>query len=241
MSVRPPQALDSEGPPAHTRQPSDASESTGLVQRCVVIQRDQHGFGFTVSGDRVVLVQSVRPGGAAMKAGVQEGDRIVKVNGTMVTNSSHVEVVKLIKSGAYVALTLLGSPPGISGSQQDPEPSGCPQGTPPAPPPPQRITEPRPLQGIPEPSQAVPGVIPASGIAGSRGAEARGADPAEHAAPGGGRAPALPGAPEPESGSGRGGAAGRGPAQSEPAPAENPAGIPGIRGIWEFWDPSCPS
>ncbi|KAF4805609.1 hypothetical protein TURU_000395 [Turdus rufiventris] len=34
----------------------------GLVQRCVIIQRDQHGFGFTVSGDRVVLVQSVRPG-----------------------------------------------------------------------------------------------------------------------------------------------------------------------------------
>ncbi|XP_068851369.1 rho guanine nucleotide exchange factor 11-like isoform X2 [Aphelocoma coerulescens] len=160
MSVRPPQALDrlsslssslGDSPserrsPGHTRQPSDASESTGLVQRCVVIQRDQHGFGFTVSGDRVVLVQSVRPGGAAMKAGVQEGDRIVKVNGTMVTNSSHLEVVKLIKSGAYVALTLLGSPPGISGSQQDPEPSGCPQGTPPAPPPPQRITEPRPLQ-----------------------------------------------------------------------------------------------
>ncbi|RMB90602.1 hypothetical protein DUI87_32866 [Hirundo rustica rustica] len=125
--------------PGHHRQPSDASESTGLVQRCVIIQRDQHGFGFTVSGDRVVLVQSVRPGGAAMRAGVQEGDRIVKVNGTMVTNSSHLEVVKLIKSGAYVALTLLGSPPGsggITGSQQEPEPSGCPQ----------RITEPRPLQ-----------------------------------------------------------------------------------------------
>ncbi|XP_039910176.1 sodium channel modifier 1 isoform X2 [Hirundo rustica] len=125
--------------PGHHRQPSDTSESTGLVQRCVIIQRDQHGFGFTVSGDRVVLVQSVRPGGAAMRAGVQEGDRIVKVNGTMVTNSSHLEVVKLIKSGAYVALTLLGSPPGsggITGSQQEPEPSGCPQ----------RITEPRPLQ-----------------------------------------------------------------------------------------------
>ncbi|XP_010221400.1 PREDICTED: rho guanine nucleotide exchange factor 11-like [Tinamus guttatus] len=83
--------------PGHRRQPSDAAETTGLVQRCVIIQKDQHGFGFTVSGDRVVLVQSVRPGGAAMRAGVQEGDRIVKVNGTMVTNSSHLEVVKLIK------------------------------------------------------------------------------------------------------------------------------------------------
>ncbi|XP_050840327.1 rho guanine nucleotide exchange factor 11 [Serinus canaria] len=157
MSVRPPQAPDrlsslssslGDSPserrsPGHHRQPSDPSETTGLVQRCVIIQRDQHGFGFTVSGDRVVLVQSVRPGGAAMRAGVQEGDRILKVNGTMVTNSSHLEVVKLIKSGAYVALTLLGSPPGpvgIPGSQQEPETPGCPQG------PPQRITEPRPLQ-----------------------------------------------------------------------------------------------
>ncbi|XP_065713916.2 rho guanine nucleotide exchange factor 11 isoform X2 [Patagioenas fasciata] len=170
MSVRPPQALDrlsslsslgdssaERRSPGHRRQPSDSSETTGLVQRCVIIQKDQHGFGFTVSGDRVVLVQSVRPGGAAMKAGVQEGDRIIKVNGTMVTNSSHLEVVKLIKSGAYVALTLLGSPPpsvGLSGSQQDVSTSGgprvtpaCPPPPPPPPlPPPQRITDPKPLQ-----------------------------------------------------------------------------------------------
>ncbi|XP_069734798.1 rho guanine nucleotide exchange factor 11 isoform X4 [Phaenicophaeus curvirostris] len=143
--------------PGHHRQPSDSSETTGLVQRCVIIQKDQHGFGFTVSGDRVVLVQSVRPGGAAMRAGVQEGDRIVKVNGTMVTNSSHLEVVKLIKSGAYVALTLLGSPPpsvGLSGSQPDVSTSGAPRVTPACPPPPpppplpplQRITDPKPLQ-----------------------------------------------------------------------------------------------
>nr|XP_042699199.1 rho guanine nucleotide exchange factor 11 isoform X5 [Chrysemys picta bellii] len=171
MSVRPPQtaldrlsSLSSLGDsatgrrsPGHRRQPSDCTETTGLVQRCVIIQKDQDGFGFTVSGDRIVLVQSVRQGGAAMKAGVQEGDRIVKVNGTMVTNSSHLEVVKLIKSGAYVALTLLGSPPPsvvLSGPQQDVSVSGapgiaplCPPPPPPPPlPPPQRITGPKPLQ-----------------------------------------------------------------------------------------------
>ncbi|XP_062453738.1 rho guanine nucleotide exchange factor 11 isoform X2 [Rhea pennata] len=170
MSVRPPQtaldrlsSLSSLGDssserrsPGHHRQPSDSTETTGLVQRCVIIQKDQHGFGFTVSGDRIVLVQSVRPGGAAMRAGVQEGDRIVKVNGTMVTNSSHLEVVKLIKSGAYVALTLLGSPPpsvGLSNSQQDVSMAGaphitptCPPPPPPPPLPPQRITGPKPLQ-----------------------------------------------------------------------------------------------
>ncbi|XP_029436686.1 rho guanine nucleotide exchange factor 11 isoform X3 [Rhinatrema bivittatum] len=171
MSVRPPQtvidrlsslsSLGDAGPerrsPGHRRQVSESSETTGLVQRCVIVQKDQHGFGFTVSGDRIVLVQSVRPGGAAMRAGVQEGDRIVKVNGTMVANSSHLEVVKLIKSGAYVALTLLGSPPtsvGLSGLQQDLSPAGVPRSTqmspvpppPPPLPPPQRITGPKPLQ-----------------------------------------------------------------------------------------------
>ncbi|XP_060234528.1 rho guanine nucleotide exchange factor 11 isoform X2 [Meriones unguiculatus] len=143
--------------PSHHRQSSDTSETTGLVQRCVIIQKDQHGFGFTVSGDRIVLVQSVRPGGAAMKAGVKEGDRIIKVNGTMVTNSSHLEVVKLIKSGAYVALTLLGSSPssiGVSGLQQSPSLAGVPKVNPMTPlpppppplPPPQHITGPKPLQ-----------------------------------------------------------------------------------------------
>ena len=109
MSVRLPQSIDrlsglSLGVPApehrspsNFRQSSDTSETAGLVQRFVIIQKDQHGFGFTVSGDRIVLVNSVRPGGAAMRAGVKEGDQIIKVNGTMVTNSSHLEVVKLIK------------------------------------------------------------------------------------------------------------------------------------------------
>ncbi|KAJ4923711.1 hypothetical protein JOQ06_013990 [Pogonophryne albipinna] len=48
-----------------------------------------------------------------MRAGVQTGDRIIKVNGTLVTHSNHIEVVKLIKSGSYVALTVLGRPPGV--------------------------------------------------------------------------------------------------------------------------------
>lgn len=34
----------------------------GLVQRCVVIQRDENGFGLTVSGDNPVFVQSVKEG-----------------------------------------------------------------------------------------------------------------------------------------------------------------------------------
>ncbi|KAM9441062.1 rho guanine nucleotide exchange factor 12 isoform 2-T2 [Clarias gariepinus] len=107
--------------PAHDFDPTELpvqsverrSESCGLVQRCVIIQKDENGFGFTVSGDNPVFVQLVKEDGAAMRAGVQTGDRIIKVNGTLVTHSNHVEVVKLIKSGSYVALTLLGRPPGL--------------------------------------------------------------------------------------------------------------------------------
>ncbi|KPP76217.1 rho guanine nucleotide exchange factor 12-like [Scleropages formosus] len=93
--------------------PSHEFDPTGLVQRCVIIQKDDNGFGLTVSGDNPVFVQLVKEDGAAMRAGVQTGDRIIKVNGTLVTHSNHVEVVKLIKSGSYVALTVLGRPPGL--------------------------------------------------------------------------------------------------------------------------------
>ncbi|XP_041372908.1 rho guanine nucleotide exchange factor 11-like isoform X4 [Gigantopelta aegis] len=81
-----------------------------LVQRCVIIQKDEKGYGLTVSGDNPVFVQSVKQDGAAARAGVLQNDRIIKVNGTLVTNRNHIDVVKLIKSGSYVALTLVGKP-----------------------------------------------------------------------------------------------------------------------------------
>ncbi|KAG7330491.1 hypothetical protein KOW79_006713 [Hemibagrus wyckioides] len=143
--------------------PSD-SAAAGLVQRCVIVQKDSLGFGFTVCGERIKLVQNVRPGGAAVKAGVQEGDRIIKVNGSLVSSMSHQEVVKMIKSGTYVALTLQGPPPSVASVPLQPLPSDLPANhrtqpgdeTMPPPPPPlpasglctpsQRITGPKPLQ-----------------------------------------------------------------------------------------------
>lgn len=153
---------------AQQREPTTdiPTESTvpGLVQRCVVVQKDQLGFGFTVCGERVKLVQNVRPGGAAVKAGVQEGDRIIKVNGSLVSSMSHQEVVKLIKSGTYVALTLQGPPPSAASAPLEPlhtdltpnQRTSLGGQAPPPPPPPlpsgpssipsQRITGPKPLQ-----------------------------------------------------------------------------------------------
>ncbi|XP_036077622.1 rho guanine nucleotide exchange factor 12 isoform X2 [Rousettus aegyptiacus] len=111
------------------RSASHDFDPTGLVQRCVIIQKDDNGFGLTVSGDNPVFVQSVKEDGAAMRAGVQTGDRIIKVNGTLVTHSNHLEVVKLIKSGSYVALTVQGRPPGspqipLADSEIDPSVTG---------------------------------------------------------------------------------------------------------------------
>ncbi|XP_047450683.1 rho guanine nucleotide exchange factor 11 isoform X3 [Mugil cephalus] len=143
---------------------AESAAAPGLVQRCVVVQKDQLGFGFTVCGERVKLVQNVRPGGAAVKAGVHEGDRIIKVNGSLVSAMSHQEVVKLIKSGPYVALTLQGPPPSAATVPLEPLPTDFAANrrtslggeAPPPPPPPlpsglsgtpsQRITGPKPLQ-----------------------------------------------------------------------------------------------
>nr|XP_061816486.1 rho guanine nucleotide exchange factor 11 isoform X4 [Nerophis lumbriciformis] len=125
----------------------------GLVQRCVVVQKDQLGFGFTVCGERVKLVQNVRAGGAAVKAGVQEGDRIIKVNGSLVSSMTHQEVVKLIKSGTYVALTLQGPPPSAATLPLEPLPTDLapnqrmlPSREGPTSHPSQKITGPKPLQ-----------------------------------------------------------------------------------------------
>ncbi|XP_066932997.1 rho guanine nucleotide exchange factor 12-like isoform X3 [Clytia hemisphaerica] len=93
------------------------------VQRCVIVQRDENGYGLTVSGDNPVFVQSIKEGSAAAKAGVQVNDQIIKVNGKLVAQSNHLEVVSLIKSGSFVALTLLGKDTNSSNSSTSSRPS----------------------------------------------------------------------------------------------------------------------
>ncbi|GFR83260.1 rho guanine nucleotide exchange factor 12-like [Elysia marginata] len=95
-------------------EPPDPASNSGLMQRIVIIQRDEKGYGFTVSGDNPVFVASVKAEGAASRAGVQQGDRILKVNGTLVTNRNHMDVVKLIKSAFVGSGYLLISTPSFT-------------------------------------------------------------------------------------------------------------------------------
>uniref|UniRef100_A0A3B5MML9 Rho guanine nucleotide exchange factor (GEF) 12b n=1 Tax=Xiphophorus couchianus TaxID=32473 RepID=A0A3B5MML9_9TELE len=107
--------LDKQNPPSsfwnETQQQQRGTRREG---RCVIIQRDKNGFGLTVSGDNPVFVQLVKEGKAGRNVDKHYCSTSIKVNGTLVTRSNHKEVVKLIKSGSYVALTVLGRPPGLS-------------------------------------------------------------------------------------------------------------------------------
>ncbi|XP_063223206.1 sorting nexin-27 isoform X2 [Bacillus rossius redtenbacheri] len=93
--------------------------STG--PRVVTIYKTETGFGFNVRGQvseggqlrsingelyaPLQHVSAVLDGGAAEKAGIRKGDRILEVNGVNVEGATHKQVVDLIKSGGDV-LTL---------------------------------------------------------------------------------------------------------------------------------------
>lgn len=83
-----------------------AAEAEGT--RTLLVTRDSiTGYGLTLGGEQPVFVQTVRPGGAADRAGVKENDVIVKVNNRrVVTEATHQEVVNLIQ-GKKEETTLL--------------------------------------------------------------------------------------------------------------------------------------
>ncbi|XP_023349404.1 rho guanine nucleotide exchange factor 11 [Eurytemora carolleeae] len=84
-----------------------AAEPTSQKKRTLIVHKDESGYGLTLSGDKPTRVQTVRINGASHRSGVREGDVILKVNGQQVTDSDHIEVVKLIQGGSYVALTVV--------------------------------------------------------------------------------------------------------------------------------------
>ncbi|XP_055598943.1 rho guanine nucleotide exchange factor 11 isoform X3 [Uranotaenia lowii] len=86
--------------------PAKNAGSVPMLTLNVVVNKDANGYGMKVSGDKPVFVESVKPGGAAQKAGLMAEDMILKVNGTSVRSSTHTNVVELIKASDIVELTV---------------------------------------------------------------------------------------------------------------------------------------
>ncbi|KAM4691025.1 sorting nexin-27 [Rhinophrynus dorsalis] len=96
--------------------------------RVVRIVKSESGYGFNVRGQvseggqlrsingelyaPLQHVSAVLPGGAADRAGIRKGDRILEVNGVNVEGATHKQVVDLIRAGEKeLVLTVLSVPP----------------------------------------------------------------------------------------------------------------------------------
>ncbi|XP_050357876.1 rho guanine nucleotide exchange factor 11 [Nymphalis io] len=72
----------------------------------VTVVSDEHGYGMKVSGDNPVYVQSVKEHGAAWRAGLRAGDRILRVDTVPVHHHTHQQVVHMIRANPTTVLTV---------------------------------------------------------------------------------------------------------------------------------------
>lgn len=104
--------------------PSPGNDVEHGGPRVVTISKTETGFGFNVRGQvseggqlksingelyaPLQHVSAVLEGGAAQKAGIRKGDRILEVNSVNVEGATHKQVVDLIKSGGdVITLTVI--------------------------------------------------------------------------------------------------------------------------------------
>ncbi|XP_038217274.1 rho guanine nucleotide exchange factor 11 isoform X2 [Zerene cesonia] len=83
-----------------------AGSPTGDDLLTVTVARDEHGYGMKVSGDNPVYVQSVKEHGAAWRAGLRAGDRILRVDSIPVHHHTHQQVVHMIRANPTTVLTV---------------------------------------------------------------------------------------------------------------------------------------
>ncbi|KAL0970365.1 hypothetical protein UPYG_G00241010 [Umbra pygmaea] len=81
--------------------------------RGVKVVRGRVGYGFTLAGQGPCLLSGILEGSPADRVGLKQGDRIVSVNGTDVTQASHESVVQLIGTcnGPLQLMVLVGNRP----------------------------------------------------------------------------------------------------------------------------------
>ncbi|KFQ71561.1 Na(+)/H(+) exchange regulatory cofactor NHE-RF3, partial [Phaethon lepturus] len=78
--------------------------------RLCYLVKEEKGYGFslkTTEGQKGLFIVELSSQGAAAKAGVQNNDRLIEINGKNVENDTHEEVVeKVMKSGNHVMFLL---------------------------------------------------------------------------------------------------------------------------------------
>lgn len=98
---------------------SELIELPSLVEKSVIIHRDENGFGLLVKGQAPIFVEHVHENGAAWRAGVRRFDQISKLNGLPVSAMDHKDVVLMFKScSRFVGITLLSSITGLEAEFQ---------------------------------------------------------------------------------------------------------------------------
>ncbi|KAM4699136.1 Na(+)/H(+) exchange regulatory cofactor NHE-RF3 isoform 2-T3 [Discoglossus pictus] len=85
--------------------------STAQPRECTVTKQDGAGYGFFLRVEKDEaghLIRSIQKDSSADKAGLKDGDRVLRVNGNYVDNKEHPMVVDLIKSsGNSVTILVL--------------------------------------------------------------------------------------------------------------------------------------
>ncbi|XP_010119425.1 PREDICTED: Na(+)/H(+) exchange regulatory cofactor NHE-RF3-like, partial [Chlamydotis macqueenii] len=86
---------------------------TSVLQprECEVTKKPQQSYGFYLRVEKDTaghLIRNVEKSSPAEKAGLKDGDRVLRVNGVFVDNEEHAQVVEIVKnSGNSVVLLVL--------------------------------------------------------------------------------------------------------------------------------------
>uniref|UniRef100_A0A493TNA7 PDZ domain containing 1 n=1 Tax=Anas platyrhynchos platyrhynchos TaxID=8840 RepID=A0A493TNA7_ANAPP len=81
-----------------------------LQPRLCYLVKEEKGYGFslkTIEGKKGLFLVDLSPQGAAAKAGVQNNDRLIEINGKNVENDTHEEVVEKVKNSGNCVMFLL--------------------------------------------------------------------------------------------------------------------------------------
>ncbi|NWV84201.1 NHRF3 protein, partial [Dasyornis broadbenti] len=108
--------LGQKAPPGQQQEqqcpPSMANRGTAAVPqpRLCYLVKEETGYGFSLKsteGQKGLFIVELSSEGAAAKAGVQNNDRLIEINGENVENDTHEEVVEKVKKSENHVMFLL--------------------------------------------------------------------------------------------------------------------------------------